>query len=126
MTSLVLTKLKALLAPVPTPILAPLLTVALVGVATWLAVRYLRGFRYDMATLNKIPGPKPLPVVGNAWELAVDHVDFIKVVMEMIGSYGNVVKLFLGHRPYVVLSGAKGYETVLSSNRHITKGPDYR
>ncbi len=45
---------------------------------------------------------------------------------DLISKYGSVVKLFLGHRPYVVLTGARGYETVLSSSRHITKGPDYR
>ncbi len=34
--------------------------------------------------------------------------------------------MFLGPRPYVVLTGAKGFEAVLSSSKHITKGPDYR
>ncbi len=44
----------------------------------------------------------------------------------MVSKYGTVVKIFLGHRPYVVVTGAKAMEAVLSSNRHITKGPDYR
>ena len=41
-------------------------------------------------------------------------------------TYGQVMRFTLAHRPYVVLSGAKGYETILSSNKHITKGPDYK
>jgi len=44
----------------------------------------------------------------------------------MIQDYGPVVKIFLAHRPYVVLSRPAGFEAILSSNKHITKGPDYR
>ena len=40
--------------------------------------------------------------------------------------YGSVFRMFLGHRPYVMLTGAEGFEAILSSNKHITKGPDYR
>ncbi len=79
MTSLVVTKIAELLAPVPKPLLVPLLATAAVLLFTWLAFKYLRGFGYDMKALDRIPGPPGLPLVGNAWELAVDHTEFIQV-----------------------------------------------
>ena len=40
--------------------------------------------------------------------------------------HGPITRILLAHRPYVILTKAKGFETVLSNNKFNSKGPDYR
>ncbi|CAN9506807.1 unnamed protein product [Ophioblennius macclurei] len=58
------------------------------------------------AGLKRLPGPKPLPIIGNALELgSKPHLSFTS----MSKRYGDVFQIQLGMRPVVILNG---YETI--------------
>ena len=61
---------------------------------------YHRGFSYDMATLNKIPGPPTLPLVGNAYSLAVPHWE-VKQLHDIDGNLhvkAIIIRVWRHHR----------------------------
>nr|XP_056701796.1 cytochrome P450 2F2-like [Euleptes europaea] len=53
------------------------------------------------------PGPRPLPIVGNLFQL--DLKNMVKSLMELREIYGSVYTIHLGSQPFVVLCG---YEAV--------------
>lgn len=123
MASFVLAKISDLLSQIHPSIVTPVLVLSVIGLMSWIYIKMARG-AYDMTTLNKIPGPYPFPLIGNALDVAVPPQKFLKTMRE-ICLQGPIVKFFLAHRPYVILTKAKGFETVLSSNKFLSKGPDY-
>jgi len=76
--------------------------------------------------LYNLPGPLPLPFVGNALMLAVPPEEVIPTFKKIVGQYGSLIRFHLGHRANAVLTTPEAFEKVLSSNAHITKGLDYR
>ena len=76
--------------------------------------------------LLDLPGPKPLPFLGNALLFAKPNEQFIPTVKYLMGVYGNVVRMHLGQRPNLIVACPDAYEKILSSNKQITKGRDYK
>jgi len=76
--------------------------------------------------LLHIPGPIPLPFLGNALLFAKPHEFFITTCNKLVDKYGPIIRLHLGPRPNVVITTAEAFEKILNSNQHITKGRDYR
>lgn len=76
--------------------------------------------------LFHIPGPIPLPFLGNALLFAKSHEFFISTCNKLVDIYGPILRLHLGPRPNVVITSAEAFEKILASNQHITKGKDYR
>ena len=62
-------------------------------------------------TLSVIPGPKPLPFLGNIPELV--HKAPHKVVDEWSKKYGNILKMYYFRKPIVVVSGLESIHKVL-------------
>ncbi|KAL9961429.1 hypothetical protein ACROYT_G030367 [Oculina patagonica] len=69
-------------------------------------------------TRNLPPGSFPLPIIGNAHNLAADsrHVD----LMELAKQYGKVFRLYLGSQLVVVVSAEKALKEVL-----VTKSAEF-
>nr|XP_020448126.1 cytochrome P450 1A1 [Monopterus albus] len=67
--------------------------------------------------LRQLPGPKPLPIIGNVLE--VGNKPYLSLTA-MRKRYGNVFQIQIGMRPVVVLSG---YETVRQAL--IKQGDDF-
>ena len=64
-----------------------------------------------------VPGPFPLPVIGNLHLLGEDlHKDFVSLSKR----YGEVFAIYLGSQRFVVVSGARSIKEVL-----IEKGPHF-
>ncbi|XP_014232115.1 cytochrome P450 4C1-like [Trichogramma pretiosum] len=88
---------------------------------------YYFGFfnRTRSALINRIPGPKGLPVIGNLL-LGLTPADKIWDVLnnETI-KYWPTAKLKLGSYALVGISDVDDVETVLSSQKHIEKGSSY-
>jgi len=76
--------------------------------------------------LWNIPGPFPLPLFGNALLFAKPHEYFMPTCSTLIKKYGKVARIHLGPRPNVIIASPEGFEKVLSSNKQITKGKDYK
>lgn len=77
---------------------------------------------------NKIPGPTPLPFLGNALLiLAVPSGDqLLKKAFELINYYGNVTRGWIGSNLLVALTDPADIELILGSSLHITKSDEYR
>lgn len=74
--------------------------------------------------LNQIPGPKGLPILGNALYLYVDPPEFFQRILK-VTEYGEVARLWMAHNPYCLLSSAKAVEVLLSSQKYLDKGLNY-
>lgn len=76
--------------------------------------------------INKLPGPSPLPIIGNAHQLASGHA-WYKIVEEFTRIYGQkgIFRLWLAPRPIVGIFRGPYVETLLSSTKHIDKSSDY-
>ena len=75
----------------------------------------------DFAT---IPGPSPFPIIGNSHVFLqgkFEHI-WLKIMQGLQKEYGNVVRFYVGTKPQIFLFGAEGFEKILSSSHHITKG----
>nr|pir cytochrome P450 enzyme, CYP4C39 enzyme - green crab, common shore crab [Carcinus maenas]AAQ93010.1 cytochrome P450 CYP4C39 [Carcinus maenas] len=74
--------------------------------------------------IEKLPGPRSLPILGNALDVNVAPRELFLKIMEFC-EYGNTVKIWLGMYPYCLVSEAKSAEVLLSSNKHLDKSRDY-
>jgi len=74
-----------------------------------------------------IPGPSPFPIIGNSHVFLqgkFEHI-WLKIMQGLQKEYGNVVRFYVGTKPQIFLFGAEGFEKILSSSHHITKGFQY-
>ncbi|KAK4317686.1 hypothetical protein Pmani_011247 [Petrolisthes manimaculis] len=88
-----------------------------------LLVRHFKRRRM-VALINKLPGPEGLPLLGNSLQVTVDNAELFKLIIQFC-QYGEVMKLWFGPDPLVILSSPRAAEAVLSSSRHIEKSHDY-
>ena len=80
----------------------------------------------ENAAFSTIPGPTPLPLLGNSLMFAgpFEHI-WLKTMLGLRDEFGNVVKFYVGTKPQIFLFGAEGFEKILSSSRNINKGFQY-
>ena len=91
---------------------------SLVAVATVCVVYLLLQLRTKIPEgLRQLPGPRPLPIIGNVLELGgLPHLS----LSAMTKRFGNVFQIQIGMRPVVVLSG---YEMVRQAL--VKQGEDF-
>ncbi|XP_069937703.1 cytochrome P450 4c3-like [Cherax quadricarinatus] len=61
--------------------------------------------------LNQIPGPKAIPVLGNALYFNVDATELFQRVLK-VTECGEVSRMWMVHNPFCFLSSAKTAEVV--------------
>ncbi|XP_063892609.1 cytochrome P450 4d2-like [Helicoverpa armigera] len=72
-----------------------------------------------------VPGPSPLPLVGNAHLFVVKSSEFLNLVEKFMNKYGDAFRVHFFSTPYVVMCHPKYAEALVSSTEHITKGRSY-
>nr|XP_045615158.1 cytochrome P450 4C1-like [Procambarus clarkii] len=75
--------------------------------------------------ISRIPGPISLPIVGNALSITTDSVALFKLGVWLVKRYGQMMRVWIGMRPLVIISGARQAEALLSSMKHLDKSHQY-
>lgn len=75
--------------------------------------------------LGNIPGPTPLPVIGNAL-MFTDSNATLKVCDKLFKEHGKITKVWIGIEPIILVSDYKVIETILSSAKLIEKSQLYK
>ncbi|XP_041972628.1 cytochrome P450 4g15 [Aricia agestis] len=88
--------------------------------------RMSRRHMYELA--EKIPGPKGLPLIGNALEFVGTSADIFSNVVTKAEEFNDtsLVKLWIGPRLLVFLFDPRDVEVILGSHVHIDKAEDYQ
>ncbi|XP_045615139.2 cytochrome P450 4C1 isoform X1 [Procambarus clarkii] len=78
--------------------------------------------------IEQIPGPKALPILGNALEVNVEPRELFQLIQ--CGSYmwslrGPLFRVWAGTTPLVQLVQCSAAEVILSSSKHLDKSRDY-
>ena len=94
-----------------------LVVCVLVSLATILCVwRFLWGRSRYVRLLNRIPGSKGWPIIGNSLELQVNLAEFLQLVhREWSSKYGNIYRGWAGTRSVVCIASPELMEVVISN-----------
>ncbi|EFA01323.1 cytochrome P450 4BR3 [Tribolium castaneum] len=84
---------------------------------------YLTLAKYS--SLKKVPGPPPLPVIGNSNVIGKTTVDLLHSFMNLQDKYGTVVKVWLGPRLHLLITKPEMVEFFLNSTVHLNKSDGY-
>uniref|UniRef100_A0A182PU94 Uncharacterized protein n=1 Tax=Anopheles epiroticus TaxID=199890 RepID=A0A182PU94_9DIPT len=99
----------------------------LLAPALLLWVFYWRISRRHMLELaERIPGPKGLPLIGNALDLIGSSHSVFRTIIEKGKDYNEVIKIWIGPKLIVFLVDPRDVELLLSSHVYIDKSPEYR
>ncbi|XP_075972679.1 cytochrome P450 4d2-like [Anticarsia gemmatalis] len=77
------------------------------------------------STRINVPGPFPLPLLGNAHLFIVKPSEFLNLVDKFVHRYGDALRVHLFSTPYVLLTHPKYIEPIITSMDYITKGFSY-
>nr|AZP56670.1 CYP4c3 [Locusta migratoria migratoria] len=75
--------------------------------------------------IDKIPGPKGIPILGNALQFNVPTEEFIPILKKLYDEYYPVYKIWFLGVSIVFIGDPDGVEKILSSQQHIVKSDDY-
>lgn len=97
-----------------------LFTAAVLLIAWW----YIEWFKCN-TYLAKYTGPRPLPLVGNAFLIRCT-TEIVATFLDLQKIHGDVFKIMLGNRPRLVISDHKAAEFLLGSTNILEKSYEYK
>nr|QGQ60785.1 CYP4C [Eurytemora pacifica] len=98
----------------------------LFGVCIYILGTWLNIFRNRKKNMLHVPGPTPLPLLGNALLFAGPPETFLPSIRSLVEQYGPIARFHLGSRVNLAVATPEAFEKILSSNKQITKGEDYK
>ncbi|XP_069949156.1 cytochrome P450 4c3-like isoform X2 [Cherax quadricarinatus] len=75
--------------------------------------------------IEQIPGPKALPILGNALEVTVEPREVFQIITGATSVLRGVWRVWLGTRPMILASQCQHAEVILSSQKHLDKSREY-
>jgi cytochrome P450 family 4 len=70
----------------------------------------------------RLPGPRPLPLLGNVLTFAgCDLVQFFKIIVQLVEKYGSIFKFWIGQDLFVMLTNPVFVEKVLGNKNSISR-----
>ncbi|KAJ3656159.1 hypothetical protein Zmor_015256 [Zophobas morio] len=104
-----------------TTFVAIITAMCIVVLVLWLARQFNKNKKY----YKNIPGPLPLPIVGNALEFG-STTKLLHTLHKYEKKYGEIYKIQIGPiRNFVIVSDYKFVEYILSSMKLLTKSQSY-
>nr|ULR85573.1 cytochrome P450 [Spodoptera frugiperda] len=92
-------------------------------VAAWLLWRFKNRRMIQMT--NKLPGPPPLPLLGNALVFMNRPEKILDKIGELMEKHGDIIKFWLGPELNIVVKNPTDIRVLLSSSKVNQKGPVY-
>lgn len=75
----------------------------------------------------KVPGPAPIPLLGNAHLLlSLGKQAVFEKALEISRNYSGAVRAFIGYKPIIFLTHPDDAEIILNSTVHLQKSDEYR
>ena len=97
-------------------------TIVLIIILT-IIILYLT--RDKKKNLLHIPGPPPLPIIGNALLFAGPSENVYKAFVSLRAKYGKIFRIHEGMIPELVITAPEDVQKVLSSSVNLNKGFSY-
>ncbi|KAK9498584.1 hypothetical protein O3M35_003184 [Rhynocoris fuscipes] len=97
------------------------ISIVLFTVVIFLLWKHFQANRKFIVYGDKIPGPKGLPIVGNALMIPISRADGLELRRHLVKEYGHISRLWMGNMLTVFLSDADDCEVILKDPKHITK-----
>ncbi|KAK3782365.1 hypothetical protein RRG08_027913 [Elysia crispata] len=72
----------------------------------YIMYKYLSPDPETRKMLEKVPGPKPLPLIGNAHQLRMGH-DYFLQTLEWAREFPGIWLIWLAYRPELVIHNAQ-------------------
>ncbi|KAF5288601.1 hypothetical protein FQA39_LY15380 [Lamprigera yunnana] len=102
-----------------------MLVVVICGVFVCLVLQWYTKYRRLVKAMECFPGAPTIPLIGNALDFK-SGTDFIPRLAEYRKLYGDVIKVYIGIKPaIVVISDIKLIEQILKSTKNLDKGSEY-
>uniref|UniRef100_T1J576 Cytochrome P450 n=1 Tax=Strigamia maritima TaxID=126957 RepID=T1J576_STRMM len=76
--------------------------------------------------INRFPGPRAWPIIGNALDVLVHHEDFVALLFSYQKKWPKYFRIWIGPQPFLYLYNAQDIETILSSSTLIDKASLYK
>lgn len=74
----------------------------------------------------KVPGLKPLPIIGNGHKFLGDSAYVFNRMGEIIKKYGDISQFYLGSDRMILIADPKYVEAITSNNEYNTKSDMYK
>ncbi|KAK3858560.1 hypothetical protein Pcinc_035258 [Petrolisthes cinctipes] len=94
-------------------------TILITSLLAWYIKR-----RRMVALVNLLPGPNGYPIIGNALDMNKDSQGIFKQLIKYT-ELGDVIRIWIGPVPMIILSSAKAVEALFSSRVNIDKSREY-
>lgn len=89
-------------------------------------IYYFKNFHESYMSAIKLPGPRALPIIGNALMfLGKSPPNLLKTLEGLSQKYGPVVRIMIGPQIQVLLTDPQDLEVVLGSQKLIDKSDEY-
>lgn len=102
------------------------ITLVIILMLIFFIVPYVQKYRERMAMLEKFPGPKGLPLIGNAWDLLkLKHEDILSVLEVLHKEFGSTIRFLIGPKADILFTDPKDVEIILGSQKILEKSDEY-
>ncbi|XP_043278375.1 cytochrome P450 4c3-like isoform X2 [Venturia canescens] len=103
------------------------ISIVLIGIYFWKNISKWWWQRTRLiAFASRLPGPRAIPMLGNALEFACKTEDTLDRIVDICSAYETPFRVWLGPKLYVVVTEPRDYETILGSGKAAYKDTIYR
>jgi len=81
-------------------------------------------YRRMAKLLNEFPGPRTIPIFGNALSFTINHRGFLPMVSTWLRQYGGEIRVWLAHKPVLICASSHSVQKVLTSASSTVKGEE--
>lgn len=103
-------------------------TLVLAGVSVCVLTYWLCRLEKIRRNIDKLGGPRSLPILGNVHQLERNPRDFTQQFFRLFEEYSHlpVIRLLIGSHPMIFVCSPEEAEPLLNSTKHLDKSSDYR